>query len=80
MFNKRLIILLLAASVMASCDRNDIPVPADPEVVGFDGYVSRGVTTKAGWGGTLDTDALKNAGKADGFGVFAYYGNGALYN
>lgn len=50
----------------------------DSLAIGFAVYVNRGVSTKAGETGVLTTDVLQSAGV--GFGVFSYYGNGALYN
>ncbi len=79
--------LAVAVAMISSCDINIDPANgkkenkgADSTAVGFNVYVNRGVKTKAGWAGVLTTDDLKKATKANGFGVFAYYGNGALYN
>lgn len=76
--------LAVAVAMISSCDLNidspDKPKDVDPTAVGFNVYVNRGLQTKAGWAGVLTTDDLKETTKANGFGVFAYYGNGALYN
>ena len=83
---KQLFILLTSAALLASCSVNvgDDPIKnpksGNPEAVNFSIYVNRGLQTKAGWGGVLTLDDLKDETKANGFGVFAYYGNGALYN
>ena len=83
---KQLFILLTSAVLLASCSVNvgDDPIKnpksGNPEAVNFSIYVNRGLQTKAGWGGVLTLDDLKDGTKANGFGVFAYYGNGALYN
>jgi len=77
-----------AAALFAACSSNDLAEEkapqttqqtVDEQAVTFEAYTSRG-TTRAGWAGTLDTDALKDATKANGFGVFGYYTNGELYN
>ena len=75
-----LIVIALLPSCKGTVDSPDKPVNADPSAVGFNVYVNRGLQTKAGWGGVLTLDDLKDETKANGFGVFAYYGNGALYN
>lgn len=43
--------------------------------IGFDAYINR-TTTRAGYAGELQTGKLQG----QGFGVFAYFGNGELYN
>ena len=50
----------------------------DSTAIGFGVYVNRGVTSKAGKTGELTTATLQEAD--GGFGVFGFYGNGALYN
>lgn len=75
-----LVFLALLSSCQGTLDAPDKPKNADPDAVGFNAYVNRGLQTKAGWGGVLTLDDLKDETKANGFGVFAYYGNGALYN
>ena len=83
---KQLYILLTSAALLASCSVNvgDDPIKnpksGNPEAVNFSIYMNRGLQTKAGWGGMLTLDDLKDGTKANGFGVFAYYGNGALYS
>ena len=84
---KILWMLAVVVTMISSCDINIDPSyggkenkGADPTAVGFNVYVNRGLQTKAGWGGVLTLDDLKDETKANGFGVFAYYGNGALYN
>lgn len=83
---KKSLILLSAASLAVlavSCNKtadSDVQKPDDQKVlaevpVAFGAYVNRNVTTKAGYEGTLDTDALKTAG----FGVFGYYTNDEPY-
>ena len=75
-----LTVLALLSSCQGTLDAPDKPKNADPDAVGFNVYMNRGLQTKAGWGGVLTLDDLKDETKANGFGVFAYYGNGALYN
>jgi hypothetical protein len=77
-----LIVIALLSSCKATIDIDPAAKPAnvDPDAVGFSVYVNRGLQTKAGWAGVLTLDDLKDGTKANGFGVFAYYGNGALYN
>ena len=81
------ILWVLAATVamLSACDINVDSVDNGKEgktkeslEVAFGAYLNRGVSTKAGWQGGLTTDTLKFY--AGGFGVFSYYGNGALYN
>lgn len=59
-------------------DSREEQLKAQPTAVGFGMYLNRGTTTKAGYAGVLTTDILKLDNV--GFGVFAYYGDGALYN
>ncbi len=68
-----LIVIALLPSCKGTVDSPDKPVNADPSAVGFNVYVNRGLQTKAGWGGVLTLDDLKDETKANGFGVFAYY-------
>ena len=81
---KQLYILLTSAALLASCSVNvgDDPIKnpksGNPEAVNFSIYVNKSASTKAGLTGELTTDRLKEAD--GGFGVFAYYGNGVLYN
>ena len=74
--------ILALLALLSACDLNidtpDNPKDVDPTAVGFNVYVNRGLQTKAGWEGVLTLAELKD--EANGFGVFAYYGNGALYN
>lgn len=71
--------------LLASCSLNIDSVDggkdskaADSVAVGFGLYLNRNASTKAGMAGELTTERLKGAD--GGFGVFGYYGNGALYN
>jgi len=77
-----LLSLLVFFSFLTACEVTvDSPgkgKTSDPTAVGFGVYMKRGVTTKAGYAGELTTEKLK--GVAVGFGVFGYYGNGAMYN
>lgn len=84
---KKSLILLSAASLAVlavSCNKtadSDVQKPDNQKVlaevpVAFGAYVNRNVITKAGYEGTLDTDALKTAG----FGVFGYYTNDEPYS
>lgn len=82
---KRLFIIIASAALLASCSINidsdnsiNNPKSGNPEAVNFGVYVNKSATTKAGMAGELTTDRLK--GDGGGFGVFGYYGNGALYN
>lgn len=63
---------------MNVADVEEPRVKADSTAIGFGVYVNRGVSTKAGKTGELTTATLQEAD--GGFGVFGYYGNGALYN
>jgi len=51
------------------------PTPSEPQAVAFDAYLSRSVATRAGYAGILDNASLED----EGFGVFAYYTEGAVY-
>ena len=74
----------IITALLASCNVNVDVVDenergkADSLSVGFGVYVNRGVSTKAGKTGDMTTTSLQEADA--GFGVFSYYGNGALYN
>ena len=76
------LVLFFAAALLTSCNLNIESQGEKPQKddtsVGFGVYMKRGVTTKAGYAGELTTEKLKTV--ANGFGVFSYYGNGALYN
>ena len=87
---KKICYLGVLAVVLASCATKEPLVPETPEVVpeakadsvllDFGAYVNRGVATKAGAVGEL---SYNNGGTQlidTGFGVFAYYNNGELYN
>lgn len=63
---------------MNVADVEEPQAKADSTAIGFGVYVNRGVSTKAGKTGELTTATLQEAD--GGFGVFGYYGNGALYN
>lgn len=83
--NKRVILYAsVAALALAACNKEveqtvpDVVMPQDDGALRFGAYVNRGTTTKAGWEGALNTEKLR--GDAQGFGVFAYYNNGELYN
>jgi len=71
---------LLASCAVSVEDANSKQeqLNAQPASVGFGVYMKRGTTTKAGYAGELTTEVLKR--DTVGFGVFSYYGNGALYN
>ena len=72
----RLLILAAALSVYHACVKTPVtPKPQDPQVVAFDAYLSRGVATRAGAAGIIENTSLRTAG----FGVFAYYTEGAMY-
>jgi len=76
-----LVVTALLASCSINIDSVDQPKESkktDSVAVNFGFYMNRSVATKAGLTGELDTDRLK--GDGGGFGVFSYYGNGALYN
>ena len=81
---KRILLpLVVVAALLTSCDVNvadvEESVPkGDSLAIGFGVYVNRGVATKAGKTGELTTEKLQEAD--GGFGVFGYYGNGALYS
>ena len=73
---------LTLVALLASCDVNidfvdKDKAKLDSTSIGFGVYVNRGVSTKAGKTGELTTTTLQQAD--GGFGVFSYYGNGALY-
>lgn len=87
---KKICYLGVLAVVLASCATKEPLVPETPEVVpeakadsvllDFGAYVNRGIATKAGAVGEL---SYNNGGTQlidTGFGVFAYYNNGELYN
>lgn len=90
---KKICYLGVLAVVLASCATKEPLVPETPEVVpeakadsvllDFGAYVNRGIATKAGAVGMLTTNTDGTAKLTDsqiGFGVFAYYNNGELYN
>jgi len=74
MMKRTFVILAVAAAMAASCNLNIDSadnVAKERQAVGFNAYLNRGVTTKAGMSGELTTVGLQSA--AAGFGVFAYY-------
>ena len=87
---KKICYLGALAAVLASCTVKEPLVPetpvvnpvakADSVLLDFGAYVNRGIATKAGAVGEL---SYNNGGTQlidTGFGVFAYYNNGELYN
>lgn len=76
---KTLLFAAAALTMLASCsqsdDLNNAPVVAESQnnAIEFGTYVGKGTTTRSGYEGSIDNAALQNAGKANGFGVFAYY-------
>lgn len=82
---KKLFFLAAAAVLLAGCSaleqtgQDETSAKDAPQAVGFGAYLNQGVSTKAGPGGILTT-AGDNALQTVGFGVFAYYSNGGLYN
>ena len=85
MKQKKYFILAAAAILMAACSENDVvqnsavQQTTDEAAVSFNAYLNRGVT-RAGATGTLttNTDATVKLTE-EGFGVFAYYGDGIAY-
>lgn len=90
---KKICYLGALAVVLASCTAKEPLAPETPEVdpvanaesvpLDFGAYVNRGIATKAGAVGELTTDKDGTTKLTDsniGFGVFAYYNNGELYN
>lgn len=78
-------VVAATAALLSACDINvesvegkEEEIDTDSLAIGFGVYVNKGTSTKAGKTGDLTTVTLKEADA--GFGVFAYYGNGALYN
>lgn len=51
----------------------------DENAIKFGTYLGQSTQTRAGYEGSINTDVLKDAGKANGFGVFAYYTNANTY-
>lgn len=84
MMRRIVLSISVITALLASCNVNVDVVDenergkADSLSVGFGVYVNRGVSTKAGKTGDMTTTSLQEADA--GFGVFSYYGNGALYN
>ena len=86
---KKICYLGALAAVLASCTVKEPLSPeapvvnpvakADPVLLDFGAYVNRGIATKAGAVGELNSSNI-TASEVDGFGVFAYYNNGELYN
>jgi hypothetical protein len=79
---KQILMGLTLVALLASCDVNidfvdKDKAKLDSTSISFGVYVNRGVSTKAGKTGELTTTTLQQAD--GGFGVFSYYGNGALY-
>ena len=79
---------LAALLLLASCSMKESQDPIAGNVenaiaqqaVTFGAYVNRGVTTKAGSTDVMQTDAGSFVATEGGFGVFAYYTDGALYS
>jgi len=90
--NKKLLLLIgLAAMTLASCNKTETVAPTTESQVkdgqialNFGAYTNRGIATRSGVGGILTTDGSEGLNSASlkekGFGVFAYYNNGELYN
>ena len=80
---------LAALLLLASCsmkEAQDITVESNTgnaesqQAVSFGAYVNRGVTTKAGPNDAMESTNGYFYNAAGGFGVFAYYTDGALYS
>lgn len=79
--------LLAATTTVVACtgiEDSAEPLPPDPlqepQPVAFNAYVNRN-TTRGGYAGAIDLTTLQQNGdgKANGFGVFAYYTDGHVY-
>lgn len=84
---KRFYILpLIAATALVACNKTvetaqiEQPEQSGEVALNFGAYVYRGTTTKSGAPGLLTTNAGDVNLEDVGFGVFAYYSNGELYN
>ena len=87
---KKICYLGVLAAVLASCTAKESLAPetpevapvakADPVLLDFGAYVNRGIATKAGAVGVLQYNQGETQLIQTGFGVFAYYNNGELYN
>lgn len=80
---KLFFVLVAATSLFAACTVKldsaiDNEPDNEPSEVRFGAYLNRGVASKAGMTGELNTDGLKAPGQ--GFGVFAYYTADNFYN
>lgn len=76
--NSLKILALGAVAALASCSQVDdfnIAEQANNEsnAISFGTYMGKNKDTRAGYAGGITTDVLKDAAKANGFGVFAYY-------
>lgn len=78
---KKLLFFTMSAMLLAACSSEELSAPetskevADNAVVKFDAYALRGLT-RAGAAGDVTNDNIGNKG----FGVFAYYTEGATYS
>ena len=83
---KSLFLSLLTGALLAGCSSSDLETTYEKEVlqhrqipVEFGTFLGNAANTRAGEVGALTTPALK-AATSQGFGVFAYYTNGADYS
>ena len=63
-----------AIAMLASCSQNDLEAPVvaqsqQGDAIEFGTYLGKAATSRAGYGGNMNTAKLK----AEGFGIFAYY-------
>lgn len=77
----RWLLAVAALVALSACTKPGAdPTPSEPQAVAFDAYLGRSVVTRAGYAGILDNDISKEESlRTEGFGVFAYYTEGAVY-
>ncbi len=81
---KKLIFAAAAIAMLASCSQNDLEAPVvaqsqQGDAIEFGTYLGKAAGSRTGWAGVITDTELKDGGKANGFGVFAYYTGKNLY-
>ena len=69
---KKYLVFAVAALALMACNKQETPSAPElnaPQAISFDSYLNRGVSTRSGYAGLLNSDSLQD----EGFGVFAYY-------
>ena len=82
---KNLFLAAAAVAMLASCSQNDLEAPvvaeAQQTAIEFGTYLGNAASSRAGWGGNMTIEQLKESEtNGGGFGIFAYHTDNAVYS